>query len=31
VENIRASTSLSPCVQRKIWVKISPKGRGFLP
>src|SRR5580692_12121270 len=28
VENIRASTSLSPCVQRKIWVKISPKGRG---
>src|ERR1700733_10727711 len=22
VENIRASTSLSPCVQRKIWVKI---------
>src|ERR1700735_3331127 len=28
VENIRASTSLSPCVQRKIWVKISPLGRG---
>src|SRR6266404_311210 len=28
VENTRASTSLPTCVQPKIWVKISPSGRG---
>lgn len=30
VEDARASASLSPCVQRKIWVKIGSKGRRFL-